>query len=96
MCATPGCWTYLLPRAAAMGHKLCLACELDHKVPQPTLPYRVQGRPSQVVQHIMDCDLALDECETCERALMMVPDEIAQRRLNEVWHLLEEKREGRR
>lgn len=95
ICATPNCFTYLLPRAVAMGSRYCLACELDKKMPQPAPPNE-RGRPMLIVQHILNCDLSIEECEECERALMMVPDDIAQRRLNQVWALLEEKREGRR
>lgn len=92
LCATPNCFTYVLRE----GQTYCLACQLDRKMPQPALPYKPRGRPSQEVRHILECELALEDCERCERALMMSTKEEARKQLNEVWHLLEMKREGRR
>jgi hypothetical protein len=86
ICATTGCWTYTRGDA-----KYCLACQLDNKIPQP--PLNRMGRPSAIVEHIAQCELALEECERCERALMMVSNEEAHARLDQVWALLEKKRE---
>jgi len=88
ICATTGCWTYTRPK-----ERYCLACQLDRNVPQP--PLNRMGRPGRLVQHITQCDLSMEECETCERALMMAPEGLAHQRLDLVWELLEKKREGR-